>query len=198
VKLVVLESPYAPQAASVEKLLNRQVGAPPVATFLLNQLEQGLRALQGHHWRMIALREGSMEHSARALIRERNTWYARAAMLDCLLRDEAPFTSHLLYGQCLDDDVPKERKLGMAAGIEVSRQLLENGASADHVFYTELGVSDGMLRAGWELDSIGLRVGAFEESVGEVESIIREHGRMLGAAARRWYLERVPSLLAWL
>ena len=52
---------------------------------------------------------------------EENVRYARACLADCLARGEAPFASHLLYTQpgVLDDDVPGERALGIAAGFAV-------------------------------------------------------------------------------
>lgn len=69
-----------------------------------------------------------------------NRRYARACMRDCLLRGEAPFASHLLYTQrgVLDDLLPDERALGIAAGLEW-------GSVAERtVVYTDLGVSPGM------------------------------------------------------
>lgn len=71
---------------------------------------------------------------------DRNEQYARAAMRDCLLRGEAPIASHLLYTQpgVLDDAIPEERALGIAAGLAF-------GAKADaSVVYADLGVSGGM------------------------------------------------------
>lgn len=71
---------------------------------------------------------------------ERNVAYARAAMADCLRRGEAPFASHLLYTQpgVLDDTVPDERALGIAAGLAW-------GDRADAtVVYVDLGMSTGM------------------------------------------------------
>ena len=71
----------------------------------------------------------------------RNVAYARAALADCLSRGEAPFASHLLFTQpgVLDDTVPEERALGIAAGF----------AWAEHadavVVYEDLGISRGML-----------------------------------------------------
>ena len=70
----------------------------------------------------------------------RNTRYARAALKDCLGRSEAPFASHLLYTQpgVLDDKEPRERLLGIKAGLEI-------GQRADAtVVYTDLGISRGM------------------------------------------------------
>lgn len=71
---------------------------------------------------------------------ERNLRYARAAMLDCLNRGEAPFASHLLYTQpgLLDDTLSGERMLGIRAGLAW-------GVVADLVaVYTNLGISGGM------------------------------------------------------
>jgi hypothetical protein len=68
----------------------------------------------------------------------RNLAYVRACMADCLARGEAPFASHALYTQCLRDDVPEERTLGMAAG-ETFR-----GACEATVVYIDFGISRGM------------------------------------------------------
>lgn len=69
---------------------------------------------------------------------KRNVAFARACMLDCLKRGEAPFASHLLYTQVLDDDVSEERELGIAAGFAWREK------STRTVVYTNLGVSRGM------------------------------------------------------
>lgn len=51
--------------------------------------------------------------------RERNKFYARLCMLDCLRRGEAPYASHLLFDHpdLLDDTKREERELGMMAGF---------------------------------------------------------------------------------
>lgn len=69
-----------------------------------------------------------------------NMEYARRCARDCLLRGEAPFASHLLYTQegVLRDELPDERKHGMAAG-----HAWISVADAS-VVYTDLGVSKGM------------------------------------------------------
>ena len=69
-----------------------------------------------------------------------NLRYLRAAMRDCLQRGEAPFASHGLYTQhgVLDDRVPAERELGIAAGF-VWRDVAEAT-----VVYTDRGTSAGM------------------------------------------------------
>lgn len=69
-----------------------------------------------------------------------NLRYAREALRDCLLRDEAPFASHLLYPQegVLDDAYPGDRQLGMSAGWGWM-------VKADLVaVYRDLGMSRGM------------------------------------------------------
>lgn len=69
--------------------------------------------------------------------------YARRALADSLSRGEAPIASHLLYTQpgVLDDLVPEQRALGIAAGLAWRR-------SADYaVFYADYGFSAGMLAA---------------------------------------------------
>ena len=72
-----------------------------------------------------------------------NIMYARRCVKDSLQRGEAPIASHLLYTQpgILNDDVPEERKWGIAAGLEW-------GEVADaHVFYVDRGWSKGMKEA---------------------------------------------------
>jgi hypothetical protein len=73
-----------------------------------------------------------------------NIEYARRAMADCLFRGEAPFLSHLLYTQVLDDEEPSHRRLGMLCGFVW-------GQCADAwVVYTDRGITNGM-RAGIEV-----------------------------------------------
>lgn len=71
---------------------------------------------------------------------EANVAYARACLRDSLARGEAPFASHLLYTQpgVLRDDVPAERRQGVAAGLAWRR------AAAATVVYTDRGISPGM------------------------------------------------------
>lgn len=71
---------------------------------------------------------------------EENIMYARSCIRQCLMRNEAPFASHLLYTQegVLDDTLPVERELGIKAGLEWLQ-------SADvHAFYVDYGISPGM------------------------------------------------------
>lgn len=70
---------------------------------------------------------------------EENVEYAKRCVKDSLDRGEAPFASHLLYTQVLDDTKPEERKLGMEAGFAI-------GAKADLVaVYVDRGMSPGMV-----------------------------------------------------
>lgn len=66
--------------------------------------------------------------------------YARECVADSLKRGEAPLASHLLYTQpgILDDDVPEERALGIAAGHAWYRH------ANVCVVYEDMGVSKGM------------------------------------------------------
>ena len=67
-----------------------------------------------------------------------NIEYARKAMRDSLYRGEAPFASHLLYPQMLDDADEDERRMGIEAGLRIGRL-------ADRtVVYTDRGISPGM------------------------------------------------------
>jgi hypothetical protein len=69
---------------------------------------------------------------------ERNKIYAFNAMRDSLGRGEAPFASHLLYTLMLNDDVPVERRIGIAAGLSW-------GVVAEAtVVYTDYGITAGM------------------------------------------------------
>ena len=69
-----------------------------------------------------------------------NIKYARACMRDSLLRGEFPFAMHLLYTQegILNDDLPEERKRGIAAGLAWGRHARKT------VVYTNLGITPGM------------------------------------------------------
>lgn len=72
-----------------------------------------------------------------------NAHYARRCVKDSLSRGEAPIASHLLYTQAgiLDDDIPEERALGIAAGVA---WLPKADAM---VVYTDRDISPGMKAA---------------------------------------------------
>ena len=74
---------------------------------------------------------------------EENLKYARMCVADSLKRGEAPIASHLLYTQegILDDTIPKERELGIRAGLAWHKV-------ADYaVIYIDNGISKGMSEA---------------------------------------------------
>lgn len=70
-----------------------------------------------------------------------NIDYARKACGDMIRRGEIPFASHIKYTQegILDDDVPGERTLGIAAG------LAEGALAKKTVVYVDRGISGGMI-----------------------------------------------------
>jgi hypothetical protein len=69
---------------------------------------------------------------------DRNVAYARACVRHALESGEAPFASHLLYTQCLDDLEPAQRELGIRAGFEFRH------CAAATVVYVDRGISRGM------------------------------------------------------
>ena len=69
---------------------------------------------------------------------KRNTEYLILCMRDCFEKKEYPFASHMLYTQCLNDDIKKERDLGIKAGLEWGK-----GAEKT-VVYIDFGISKGM------------------------------------------------------
>lgn len=69
-----------------------------------------------------------------------NLEYARLCVKDSLNRGESPIASHLLYAQegILDDNIQKERQLGIDAGLAWKE------VADYHVFYIDYGYSSGM------------------------------------------------------
>ena len=67
-----------------------------------------------------------------------NKKYARECMRDSIARGEAPFLSHLLYPQVLDDKNPTEREMGLECAMP-----FYHIASAV-IVYVDRGVSAGM------------------------------------------------------
>ncbi|PWL18802.1 hypothetical protein DKP76_06980 [Falsochrobactrum shanghaiense] len=82
----------------------------------------------------------------------RNTEYARACLLDCLRRGEAPIASHLLHTQVLDDMRPDERELGIEAGLAWYR------VAEKCVVYEDFGMSRGMAEGTARARSYGVPV----------------------------------------
>lgn len=71
---------------------------------------------------------------------KKNREYARLCLLDCLKRGEAPFASHLLYTQVMNESDPEMRKLGIETGLEFGKCCDKT------VVYYDLGFSEGMLK----------------------------------------------------
>lgn len=81
-----------------------------------------------------------------------NIRYAQLCLLDCLQRGEAPFASHLLYTQVLDDRQSGEHEAGIRAGLEWA-ELADVCA-----LYEDFGISPGMERGMKRADRIGVPV----------------------------------------
>jgi hypothetical protein len=67
-----------------------------------------------------------------------NIKYAQTCMKDMLKRGEAPFASHLLYTQVLDDTRANERARGIEAGFAWKPYAYKT------IFYIDRGWSKGM------------------------------------------------------
>jgi hypothetical protein len=81
-----------------------------------------------------------------------NKEYLIGCMTDCFNRGEAPFASHYLYTEVLDDDQAVQRELGMAAGFAWMQV-------ADYVaVYCDLGISSGMKEGIKHARQFGLEV----------------------------------------
>lgn len=78
--------------------------------------------------------------------------YLQECIRDCLRRGEAPFASHQMYTDALDDNNIKDRTLGISAGFAWHER-------ADYtVVYEDLGISSGMQQGIEHAQSRGLRV----------------------------------------
>jgi len=83
---------------------------------------------------------------------EKNRIYAIACARDMLSRGEAPFASHLIYPQLFDKYTEENRQKGMAAG----RVWIP--AAELSVVYTDLGLTEGMLRGIAKAEAEGVLV----------------------------------------
>lgn len=80
---------------------------------------------------------------------KRNLLYAQRCLLHSLQQGEAPFASHLLYTQVLDDKNETHREAGLTAGDLVRRKC-------DLVaVYCDLGVTPGMVRGIQDAKTLG-------------------------------------------
>lgn len=83
----------------------------------------------------------------------RNLNYVRACVSDSIFNHkEAPFASHLLYTQILDDKIPAQRALG----LEAEHSWFQGAHTV--VMYIDLGISEGMLKAERLAGCMGMRV----------------------------------------
>jgi hypothetical protein len=83
---------------------------------------------------------------------EQHRLYLLHAIEDCLRRGEAPYASHHLIPEILDDDDHVERAFGIKCGLAW-------GMHADLVaVYSDLGVGDGMKDAIEHYSRIGKRI----------------------------------------
>lgn len=118
--------------------------------------------------------------------RARNKRYLEFCLRDCIYRGESPYASHKLLTDCLDDDDPEERRLGISAGLAWRH-------AAGHVFYVDLGWSSGMVLAKELYDKEGIPY--------EVRNLPKESGfwkseelggaRGIGPATRTFLLDAV-------
>lgn len=86
----------------------------------------------------------------------RNKRYLRSCIRDCINRGESPYASHRMLTDALDDNNPVERAVGIKAGL-AWRHARTPIRSSDgdiigykpvtHIFYVDLGWSEGMLFA---------------------------------------------------
>ncbi len=83
---------------------------------------------------------------------EKNRLYAMACARDMLQRGEAPFASHLIYPQLFEKYTEEERQRGMAAG------RIWIPAAEISVAYTDLGLTEGMIRGIAEAEAKGIPV----------------------------------------
>ena len=83
---------------------------------------------------------------------QRNIAYAQQCMGDSLKRGEAPFASHLLNTQILDDTIPQQRMMGMQRAFEWYR-------CADLMaVYTDKGISSGMQKGMEIAEEFGIKI----------------------------------------
>ena len=69
---------------------------------------------------------------------QRNIEYAKELTREALLRGDAPVTVHLYMTQCLAEEIPEEREIGLTAG----REIIEKCDSMLVVY--RYGISVGM------------------------------------------------------
>ena len=82
---------------------------------------------------------------------ERNQRYLKACFIDACFRGESPYASHAIFPQFLHDAEPKERAYGITCGYDIGHVFatVRDRLPMEpwQVFYTDLGMSDGMADA---------------------------------------------------
>lgn len=96
---------------------------------------------------------------------ERNERYLQACIRDCINRGESPYASHQMLTRALDDKNPVERHVGIKAGLawrHAHTPILDSDGhtvlgyeEVRHIFYIDLGKSEGMLLMKKLLDDEG-------------------------------------------
>lgn len=76
---------------------------------------------------------------------EEHREYLEKCLLDCVLRGETPYASHKMLTDCLDDNDPGQRRIGINAGMAMSKIIVSAGGKP--VFYLDHGWSRGMQEA---------------------------------------------------
>lgn len=127
-RLVIIESPYAGGDRPAESDMECVEYGPGMWS---------VRIVDG----TIAYSAASRDDAVSKAVIDRNVRYARRALLDSLERGEAPYASHLLYTQVLDDSTPEQRQHGLEAGW--AWQSVVDAV----VVYTDWGISSGMQAA---------------------------------------------------
>ena len=79
---------------------------------------------------------------------EDNLEYARACCRWCVDRGMAPFASHLMYPQFMDDGIHYERHRGIMMGFKWGK------VAGQRFFFVDRGFSDGMIQGLEEADRI--------------------------------------------
>lgn len=107
---------------SINDLINTIIGDSDITQFTPVVIESPFRGINGEY-------------------DQENISYLNMCILDCLLRGEAPFASHVMYTDSLNDYYDEQRYFGIKAGF-VWRKFAEKT-----IFYIDRGFSLGMVKA---------------------------------------------------
>ena len=129
----IIESPFK----ASDDLLYRLQSAKDLATRMLSV---------GMHPERVAWRKYSEVREELDRTVESNARYLRALARYAFDRGYAPWASHALYTQWLDDNIPAERELGIEAGLCLANALEGSAGNFPlRVFVgVDLGISEGM------------------------------------------------------